>query len=55
MLLCSLFLQLKEDIIEELSTVKVADVQTVIQVSSVLKEATEFSDVLVSPDSMVNT
>ena len=47
--------QVKQHIIEKLSTVKVGDIQTVLQLSSVLKEATAFSDGLVSPDSMVNT
>ena len=54
MFLC-VCLQVKQHIIKKLSTVKVADMQTVLQLSSVSKEATTFSDVPISPDSMVNT
>ena len=46
-------LQLKEHIIKRLFAIKATNLQTVLQLLSVLKEATAFSDVGVSPESMV--
>ena len=46
-------LQLKEHIINRLFAIKATNLQTVLQLLSVLKEATAFSDVGVSPESMV--
>ena len=46
-------LQLKEHIIKRLFAIKATNLQTVLQLLSVLKEVTAFSDVGVSPESMV--
>ena len=46
-------LQLKEHIIKRLFAIRATNLQTILQLSSVLKEATAFSDVEVSPESMV--
>ena len=46
-------LQLKEHIIKRLFAIRATNLRTILQLSSVLKEATAFSDVGVSPESMV--